>query len=395
VSLLNLSLPELFALATTISAALVTLYLLDRSRRKQVVATLRFWKSAQTAESMKQKRRIQQPWSLLLQLLGMLLLLLAIAQMQWGDRGANIRDHVLILDTSAWMGARTDPGTLMDDARLVALAYLKNLAPDDRLMVVRADALATPVTPFDANRAVLERSIRESKPEAGALNLEQAIEFAGRVQKLHSPHPGEIVYIGPGRVAGGEADMPVPTNLRVISIPSPLENCGLRKIGLRRADAETWQVFVSTRNYGAENRTIQLAVQFGGAPVGNRTLTLKPGEQQESSFAFRTRAAGWLEARLLASDAFPEDDRAVLEVPAQPSLNVVVYSNEPDLLRAVLGASGNVRAVYRPVASYDARAKADAVVLDRFAPVAAPAAPAISIDPPGERSPVRIRYVVS
>jgi hypothetical protein len=394
VSLLNLSLPELIGLLGMLSGVLVALYLLDRSRHRQVVATLRFWKSAENVQTMRQKRRIQQPWSLLLQLLSLVLLILAIAQLQWGDRAKRIRDHVLILDTSAWMSARTPRGTLMEDARIAALAYVRSLPAADRVMIVRADALATPITSFNTNRAELERGIRASKPQAAALHIDQALEFAERAQKLHSQHPGEIVYIGAGRIPGGEGPAQVPANLRVIPIAAPVENCGLRKIGLRRADAETWQVFVSTRNYGAQLRTIQLAVHFGGAPIGSRTLTLKPGDQQETSFMLRTRTAGLLEARLLTTDAFPEDDRAVLEVPAQRTLSVVVYSDEPDLLRPVLGSSSNVTAQFRSTASYDARGKADVVIFDRFAPPAAPNLPSIWIDPPAQRSPIRIRTVV-
>ncbi len=390
-SLLNLSLPELIALFSTVSAVLVTLYLLDRSRRRQVVATLKFWTPAESAQSMRQKRRIQQPWSLLLQLLSIILLLLAIAQLQWGDRAFSSHDHVLILDTSAWMGARSANGTLMDDARTAALAYVHAVPSADRVMIVRADALATPVTPFDSSRAALDRSIRESKPTAAALNLDQALEFADRVQKLHSSHPGEIVYIGAGRIPASDGIATPPTNLRVIPIGSPSENCGLRKIGLNRVDAETWQVFVSARNYGTARCVAPLAMQFGGAPMGSRTLTLDPGVQRDTSFMLRTRAAGLLEIRLLTTDAFPEDDRAVVEVPAQPALKVIVFSTEPELLRPLLASNPNVTPLFRTPAAYDPKLQADAVVFDGFAPAVRPTIPSIWIDPPAQRSPVRIR----
>ena len=49
------------------------------------------------------------PFRLLLQLLGMALLLLAIAEFQFGGRRNARRDHVLVLDTSAWMGAALPP----------------------------------------------------------------------------------------------------------------------------------------------------------------------------------------------------------------------------------------------------------------------------------------------
>ncbi len=43
---LNLGLGELLGLVGAISAGVVALYLLDRSKKNQVVATLRFWTPA-------------------------------------------------------------------------------------------------------------------------------------------------------------------------------------------------------------------------------------------------------------------------------------------------------------------------------------------------------------
>ena len=113
---LNLSLGELLGLAGAISAGVVALYLLDRSKRKQVVATLRFWAAADVRTELKHRRRIQQPWSLLLQSVSLLLLLAAIAGPRLGSSTTAGRDHVLILDTSAWMGARHAAGRAQEHA---------------------------------------------------------------------------------------------------------------------------------------------------------------------------------------------------------------------------------------------------------------------------------------
>src|ERR1700691_6758905 len=118
VNFLNLSLGELLGLAGAVSAGVVALYLLDRSKRRQVVATLRFWTPAGSRTEMKHRKRIQHPWSLLLQLLSLLFLLIALAGPRLGSSDSG-RDHVLVLDTSAWMGAREANGrtALIDEAR--------------------------------------------------------------------------------------------------------------------------------------------------------------------------------------------------------------------------------------------------------------------------------------
>ena len=103
---LNLSFLQFLAVFGIISAISVALYLLDRSRRKLVVSTLRFWIAAEQPAVAARRRRIQQPWSLLLQLVSMALLLLAIAQLRLGTPAQAGRDHVIVLDTSAWMAGR-------------------------------------------------------------------------------------------------------------------------------------------------------------------------------------------------------------------------------------------------------------------------------------------------
>jgi hypothetical protein len=292
------------------------------------------------------------------------------------------------------MGARSGRGTLMDQARLAALAWLRAIPAGDRVMLLRADVLATPATPLEINRAAVENAIRDSKPGGAALNLDSALAFAARIQKLHNRPAGEIAVVTAERVADADsAAAPVPNNVRLIQVKAPADDCGVRRMGLRPspADPAGWQVLVTAKNYGSVACSRQLSVQFAGAPVGTRILTLQPGASEESTFTFHTRAAGWLEARLIGDDAFPEDDRALLEVPAHPPLRVAVFTDDPGALRPVLAANPDVIATFQPPSAYSAGSPADVVVIDRFAPSVRPHAPSIWIEPPPGRSPVPIR----
>src|ERR1700722_12374468 len=152
---LNLTLGQFGVLFGAVAAFSVALYLLDRPRRRQVVSTLRFWVEPGKAAPVTRRSRIQQPLSLFLQLLGMLLLLLAIAEFQFGGNRNARRDHVLVLDTSAWMGASL-PGRTnfawMGRARASARGCLRAVPSADRVLLVRADALATPATAWELDR---------------------------------------------------------------------------------------------------------------------------------------------------------------------------------------------------------------------------------------------------
>jgi hypothetical protein len=394
--LFNLSMFEFLALLSAVSGVVVALYLLSRSRRKQTVATLRFWVQARQPVPSSRRRRIQQPWSLVLQLVCLALLLLAIAQLRIGSRQSASRDHVLLLDASSWMAAQSGDKTLLDNAKAKARAFVRALPGSDRVMVVRADGLPSPVTGMETSRDTILRAIDETRPGASALNLEQAFLFASQIRRLHGSGGGEIVYAGAGRFSGSDPVSGGTDQVRFLDVESPVENCGLAKFGVRRSDAnpEAWDIFIAVRNYGRAPRRVPLAIQFGGAPAGSALIDVKPGATESRTFQFRTRAAGWIEARLLMKDALAEDNRAILELPELRTLKVAVYTDDADSIRPALTAHTQIQASYHSPAQYRPDGGADVVILDRFSPQTPPASGAIWIEPP-DGSPFRTRERVA
>ena len=289
---LNLTAGEFLTLLGALSGLITTLYLLDRTRRKKVVSTLRFWNPAFAAEQQQSRKRVREPWSLLLQLLSLLLLLLAIAQLEWGTREGRGRDHVLLLDTSSSSGQANSDGTVLDREKAVAQQYLGALPARDRVMLVRADALSAPATAFTANRQQLRQAIRESVPTFSALNIAQALSFARQAGDWSGGQSGEVVYVGPKLVDD------IPTlkvdRLRVITVPASRENAGLRSIAVKRGDAEanSWQATVTLKNNGTKIRQIQLRAAFAGTVFAPRALTLRPGQETAALYTFVTNTKG-------------------------------------------------------------------------------------------------------
>lgn len=400
--LLNLSLLQVLAVFGAISAVSVALYLLDRTRRKQVVSTLRFWVSADNPVAASRRKHIQQPWSLLLQLAGMGLILLALAQLRFGSPDQAGRDHVVILETSAWMGARSGNRTLMDVARERARRYVRALPSQDRVMLVRADALATPVTAFEPGRVKIEKAINESEPGSTALNLDQALAFARHIQSQQGRRAGEIAFVGSGRTAEADSAAPAPRNLRALLINDSVENTGLRKIAARRSntDPDLWDIYISAHNYGTRPRNVTLSLNFGTqdvstrVPGGTQQAAIPPASEKEIVFQYRSASAGILGVYLTPHDAFPADDHADLELPAKPSLTVVVYSDQPELLKPLLASTPRVTAIYRKPSEYR-NTDSGLVILDRFTPPQRPATDSIWIDPPAAGSPIPVRTQVS
>lgn len=380
----GLSLLEALGIFALTGGLTVAIYLLSRSRRRILVSTLRFWTSAQESAQQQKRRRIDQPWSLLMQLLALLCLVLAIAQPKWGTPESQGRDHVLLLDTSAWMGAAGQKGNLGEQARKTALEWLRAIPPQDRVMVVRAGALTTPVTGFETERRKLVTAIQESKPAGGALALDQAFALGVQAQRMQARQAGEIVYAGNPRVGASLlGSVQPPPNLRVLPVEEPLDNVGLARVAMRRVpeDPEVWQVFVTVRNYGAAPRMVPVVAAMGGAVFGSRAVPVGGRAQVTSQFEVRTAAAGWLEVRLGARDGLEADDRVRLETPGFEKAIVDVCTAEPELFKTVLGVDRRVQARYLPAAACKPGEDAALAIFDRVPPASGWKKPALVIAP--------------
>jgi len=399
--LFNLSLPEFLAILGSLSGVVVALYLLDRARKHHTVSTLRFFAATEKPPVLKHRRKLQQPWSLLLQLVSLLLLLLAIAQLRIGSPARYSRDHVLILDVSPWMAARLGPNRLIDQERSAARQYVNTLPLADRVMVVRAGVLATPALLFESDRRKIQIAIDQTQPGAASLDLQGALDFARRAQRIQAQRPGEIVFIGAARVPSEEsAHLDPPPNFRFIPIAGPAEHVGLRKMTVHRAtdDPDIWEVFLAVKNYGTAPHSIPASVSFGGSPVATHRFDLAPSAEESFSFRFRTRARGWLEARLPAPETFRQDSHAILELPPRGVVPVTIYSAEPDLLRPVFTAIPGIQANFLPLAKYDpkdntTKTRGGIVLFDRFVPPSLPAIDSIWLQPPADKSPIPVANI--
>jgi hypothetical protein len=275
---LNLSLLQMLTVFGAVSAVSVALYLLDRSRRKQIVSTLRFWVAAEQPAVAARRQAYQSA----------VVAHSATGQHGAADAGAGAgalrragdggRDHVIVLDTSAWMAARSGNRTLMDIARQMARDYLRAVPARDRVMLVRADALATPATPFEPDHRKVEAAILASQPGSTALNLDQALAFARHAQGQEGRTAGEIAFVGTGRTAERDPGMaPPPRNLRVLLVPDAIENSGLRKVGMRRSatDPDVWEIYVSAHNYGTRPRNVNLLLDYGPPNAATRVPVVR------------------------------------------------------------------------------------------------------------------------
>ena len=375
---------------------ITALYLFDRTKRKKIVSTLRFWTPARGAEEQQSRRRMREPWSLLLQIIGLVLLLLAMAQLQWGSRQRRGRDHVLLLDVSAWSAEKAEKGTLLDREKLLARRYLATLPAVDRVLLVRADSLSLPVTAFTSDRSQTLAGITASASGFSALKLEQALSFAREALTWSGGASGEIVYIG-SRLTGDPTDDLNTANLRVIDVAANRQNVGIRRLGVKRSedDSTTWQATVTLKNFGTTRRAVQLHAKFAGTIFAPRAFNLTPGGETAAEYSFTTNTAGIFLVEITPHDDLPSDDQAALRLPRTGPLQIAVFTRRPEMIRPLLAADHRLKVALYPPAQYAANQPADVIVLDQYAPAARPKVPSLWILPDRDGSPLPVKSVVA
>lgn len=357
--LINLTLLQFLAILGPVAAGLVALYFYDRSRRRVTVSTLRFLPRRSAPPVTRRHKKIQQPLSLLLQLLAVLLLLLAIGDLRFGLGGDEERRHVILLDASSVMARSSAGQSWMDVARARARQYLRGLPPGDRILLVRADGLPTPATGFTAERDLLAEAIRDTAAGWTALDLDAALAFARDALRLElgvddaaalraDARLGEVVYIGPGRVAassGAGASFP---RLRWIAVGDDVADSAITRLAAQREPEApgrwdvTVEVAAESAAGGAPTPAQLVEFFFEDRKLGEREIPLAPDGAGRLEFRIRTERAGALEARLAADDANPRNDAARVELPAAVRLTLAVATDRRARLEPLLGATPNL-----------------------------------------------------
>lgn len=396
---LNLTATEFFAIFGVLSGLISLLYLLDRSKRRKMVATLRFWTPAKSAAGQQSRKRVQDPWSFVLQLLALLLLLLAIAQLQWGSRERRGSDHILLVDTSAWSAQQQADGQaqVLEAEKRLARQYVRALGKSDRVLIARASGIASPVTSFTNDRSKLLNAVDQLTSDYSALNLNQIFEFAHEAEAWSSGTSKEVVYIGPGIAAEETPTAKQPDHLRVVPVSARRDDVGLARLDVRRdfSGNAGWQATITARNYGSQPRLVRIESQFEGSRFAPRSLRIGAGQEASSTLIFTTTGAGKFEAKIAPGDSLTMDDSASISLPDAAPLSVAVFTARPDVLRPLLDADHRLSAKFYPPSAYTPKPNADVVVIDDMVPNQRPLLPQLWINPPKEHSPLRVRESVS
>ncbi len=423
-------------------AGVVVLYLLKLRRRQVLVPFVPLWEAV-LAE--KQSTRLFAQLKRWLSLLIALAVVAALATALGDPRpDAALRDGrtlVVLLDASASMqatdGAEPDeaPRSRLDAAKARARLMVRELGPDDRMLVAQLDARATPLGPLSGEAKVLRDAIDAVRPVDVAADLRAGLRLALDVLR-DQPGP-ELVLLSDGRLAAGldlgelgqdAADAEAaPTEETEEDEAPPLlasdrlagalrdrgvrlswerlgregDNVALGAFAVRRypLDKSQSEVLVELINASDAPAEVELELLGDGQSVEVQALTLEGGARLRRFFRNVAGIDARLEARLRRTDGggdvLPADDRAYAMLPPRRRARVLVV--EPGLyLQAALLLDEYLEVTEVTQASYDPADEGshDVVIYDGWVPLRPPAIPALYLYPTSD-DPERGPFVVT
>lgn len=306
------------------------LHLYRRRFRRQVVSALFLWETQDHDPSAGRRREpLRRSASLLAELLGVLALALAFAGLR-GCGAARVDHLVVVLDSSASMGATTASGSALERAKDLVAQRIAGLDSDGRVTLVRSgprpEVLVGPAALRDEAGAALDAF----QPGRIHHDLEPAVALA---EQLGASAPVLVVT--------DRIDAQLPDGVELRAVGDAAANLAIVAATRRRlpgssADAGDDEIRLSVACFGGLPRSVTLEAtwtEYDGSPRRvERTLELAPGETRSFS-APVDRRAGTVHASLPA-DALELDNHAWLA--PEPARKLLLASTlDPERLAAL------------------------------------------------------------
>jgi hypothetical protein len=370
---------------------IVAFYMLRLRRRDYPVGSTFLWQQLiRDVEANAPWQRLRFSWLLLVQLLIAAIVVLAAARpfiATTTDLAANV---VLIVDTSASMGASADDEDRMALAREGAADVVGRLPQGGRVTVVAAADTATVlVSETDAREAALE-----AIDGLAATQLPGDLTDAFALASALAARDSDSTIVVVSDAAGDELpEVGVGAPIIVERVGTTDANQSVAALSaLRRSGGAQLDLFVAVANPSTEEATRRLEIYADGALVDARELTIPPGQRSEALISTVPSAAATVEARLAGSDALATDDRAFAIVPAQGRTRALLVGEGNAFLENAMALLPRLELYAVGQGGYtDALAEADEAgtpyglfVFDGIVPDDPPPGPALYIDPPAD-----------
>jgi VWA domain-containing protein/aerotolerance regulator-like protein len=376
----------------------IAMYLLKLRRTETVVPSTLLWRRlAADVEANAPWQRLRRSALLLLQLL-LVVILALLASRPFLERPAGLaRDLVVIVDTSASMGATDVAPDRLTAARDAVKNALRDLPAGGKVSVIEAGRTARIVATGTSDLGRVRQAIDSIQPTASRGDLTDALALAQQLA-VQSGDAEILVATDAALAVPPTTKVDAPVHVLRVGDPKGSRNQAIVALAVRTApSAVTRSVFVSVANFDLEAATRR--VEVWGDEHLLETRTIHVDAQQKADVIVDDVPAGiaTVEVRLASGDdaapatARPDflaiDDRAWAVVPPERTRNILLVGPGDPYLETALSYLPNSHLFGLTSAEYPAGAVRtdgsswDLVIFEGALPATLPTSPILAIAP--------------
>ena len=328
--------------------AVIAMYLLKLRRDQAVVPSTLLWSRLLTdVEANAPWQRLRRSLLLLIQLL-LVLALVLLAARPFLERPAGLaRDVVLVMDTSASMGATDVAPNRLAAARDAAMAALKDLPTGGKVSVIAADRTARIVVNETTDLGRVRQAIDDLRPAPTRGDLGDALELASKL----ATRSGEAqILVATDAALSTPPTVKVSAPIKVLPVGRDRKNQAIVAMAVRTApSAVTRSVFISIANVDLERADRRIELWGDDRLLEARDVTLEAQARADVVIDDVPNDIGTVEARLVSRDAsvttpdqLAVDDHAWAVLPAARTRLVLVVGEGDPYLETALSYLPNV-----------------------------------------------------
>lgn len=386
--------------------AVVAMYLLKLRREQTIVPSTLLWQRlVADVEANAPWQRLRRSLLFLLQLL-LVIILVLLAARPFIERPAGLaRDIVLVVDTSASMGATDLSPNRLAAAKEAALDALRDLPSGGKVSVIEAGRTARIVAAGSSDMGRIRLAIESIRPTTAPGDLADALELAS---ELASQSGDAEVLIATDAALATVPTTSVDAKVRVLRVGNERgsHNQAIVALAVRTApSAVTRSVFVSTANLDVEPAARRLELWGDGRLLEARDVRMDALQRADVIIDDVDLGVGVVEVRLVAADGSSDpakppdqlaaDDRAWAIVPPDRKREILLVGEGDPYLETALSYLPNSSLFGVKPGRYPADAQRrdgtdwDLIIFEGFVPTTLPATPTLVVAPP-KTSPVGV-----
>ena len=388
-----------------IGGLILLMYILKLRRKDVVVSSTFLWGQViRDVQANAPFQKLRKNLLLFLQLLIAALIVMALARPFVRATSLGGRNIVLILDSSASMGATDVAPSRLEAAKAKARELVNGLKPGDIMMVLSAYSRPEAVTGFTSDRGELRRAIDGLRPRDTPSNMREALNLAadlvasraqGDMGRIELISDGGFLGPGGGADASGGTLSALAnlnlgkTHLAFYPIGRRHDNIGITAVDFRRniSGEKSVQLLVVTHNYSDQPRTFNQEIFADDNLIDAHEITLPPnGEDTQPYDIPEPERPVRMRVRLDAADDLAADNEAALMLKPRKTLKALLVGRDNLFLENALKVDPGIE--LSKTAAYSTGKGYDVVVFYEAAPAKLPEGNYLFLNCVSDQAPV-------